>query len=217
MKNIKYKDLKNYIENEIKKDLNIVLNIQTIDMKNSNIKILNSTIQTLESKAMRLNILLHDLLHLGLRQSRYIKMNEYNGNKNTIPVENIKLHSFEQIETTIDAIDGKTRYYWYVVDLSIFEDVNIFTRKVLAAIEDSKRYFFDNISKELHRNHKFYNEINWYVRSMEDINRMNLTEAYKNKSVDIEYLIISDLTYSNIYNDQLDKYNKIDLAITEQI
>ena len=215
MTNIKYKDLKNYIENEIKKDLNIVLNIQTIDIKNSGAKILDNIIQILESKAMHLNILLHDLLHLGLRQNRYIKLNEYNGNKSTIPVEGIKLHSYEKIETTIHAIDGKTRYYWYVVDLSIFEDVNILARKVLAAIEKSKRYFFDNISKELHRNHKFYNEINWYVRSMEDINRMDLTEAYKNKSVDIEYLIISDPAYSNIYNDQLDKYNNAEFAITE--
>lgn len=215
MKNIKYKDLKNYIENEIKKDLNVVLNIQTIDMKNSSIETLDSTIQTLESKAMHLNILLHDLLHLGLRQSRYIDMNEYNGNKSTIPVKSIKLNSYEQIETTIDAIEGKTCYYWYITDLSIFEDVNLFTRKVLAAIESSKRYFFDNIPKELHKNHKFYNEINWYIRSMTNINRMNLTDAYKNKSVDIEYLIISDPAYSNIYNDQLDKYNNAEFAITE--
>lgn len=215
MKNIKYKDLKNYIENEIKKDLNTVLNIQTIDMKNSSIETLDSTIQTLESKAMYLNILLHDLLHLGLRQSRYIEMNEYNGNKSTIPVENIKLHSYEQIETTIDAIEGKTCYYWYITDLSIFEDVNLFTRKVLNAIEKSKRYFFDNIPIGLHKNHKFYNEINWYVRSMENIDRMDLMEAYKNKSVDIEYLIISDPAYSNIYNDQLDKYNNVKFAITE--
>lgn len=98
-------------------------------------------------------------------------------------------------------------------DLSTFETVNELVDICIPVIKEASRHFNISLGKKFIEENCLFTEVTWYLKGLQEIAEVNLKEAYTSENLHNLYKILdivySNLRYSNVYNNQLEKYNDV--------
>ena len=203
--------IQSYICKEIRNNIVKLQDIRNTEVNILNYNSLSQTCRDIDNIVSELHVLNFDLLNLSIKQNNYADKHEI-----IDKIPDVKLNKDQFVDTYI-ICSTVIKKYWYVKDISYYDVVNKMVSDSIKEIQLTEDYFFSKIrgkiDKKIRMEKGIYldSETKCKLDAMQNIDRhKNMKELYKEKGGPYKIMEISfDNTYSNVYNNQLQKYDNI--------